>query len=240
MRGSVALRYPRNSDRLLWTPTAGDGCVLWLPMQDDPQSATVRDRSGQGNNGTITGATWTVLPSGLWCLGFDGTDDYVDCGSDASLNITDKITVLCWFYLDNWTHYRNIITKRDLAGDNGGYFIQTAGPEDTNKLQWGVRVGASSKVVTSTNAISGTTWVLLAGVYDRVNVNLYVNAAVAATPRAETGAIDTDSTSLKISNTGDLTLPSGCRVALPRVYNRALSALEILGHYNRERHLFGV
>jgi len=32
------------------------------------------------------------------CLQFDGVDDYVNCGSDASLDITDAITVEAWIY----------------------------------------------------------------------------------------------------------------------------------------------
>jgi hypothetical protein len=29
-------------------------------------------------------------------------------------------------------------------------------------------------------------------------------------------------------------------VALPRIYNRVLTALEVQNHFNREKHLFGV
>ena len=39
----------------------GGGTTLW-------------DYSNNGNHGTITGATWVRLPSGLWSLGFV-TDD---------------------------------------------------------------------------------------------------------------------------------------------------------------------
>ncbi len=31
--------------------------IVWLPGQDDAYSSTIRDRSGKGNNGTISGAT---------------------------------------------------------------------------------------------------------------------------------------------------------------------------------------
>jgi prepilin-type N-terminal cleavage/methylation domain-containing protein len=59
----------------------------------------VFDSSGYGNNGTVYGAT---LVAGMEQLGnalqFDGVDDYVDCGNNASLNITDEITISAWLY----------------------------------------------------------------------------------------------------------------------------------------------
>jgi len=42
-------------------------------------------------------STYTVYP---YALEFDGVDDYVNCGSDASLDIVDEITAECWFKSD--------------------------------------------------------------------------------------------------------------------------------------------
>lgn len=71
-------------------------CKLLLPGADQLNyGATIQDRSGNGNNGTITGATWTKMPSGLWGLSFDG-DDFVNCGNNASLQITNNLSFLAW------------------------------------------------------------------------------------------------------------------------------------------------
>jgi len=51
------------------------GLVLYLPFMEGTGSS-VHDLSKYHNNGTITGATWTQLPSGIWVLSFDGVDDY--------------------------------------------------------------------------------------------------------------------------------------------------------------------
>jgi type II secretory pathway pseudopilin PulG len=57
-------------------------------------------------HGEINGATW-VKDGGRWqgknTLEFDGIDDYVDCGNDASLDITDEITMEAWIKPDNFT-----------------------------------------------------------------------------------------------------------------------------------------
>ncbi len=49
------------------------------------------------NNGTIIGATWKRLSSGIYYLDFDGIDDQVDCGTDSSLDFvaTDFSLELC-------------------------------------------------------------------------------------------------------------------------------------------------
>ncbi len=70
-------------------------CVLHLTGYP-PGGATITDFSGQGNHGTITGATWVRLPSGLWVLSFDG-DDYVGCGNAVNLQITNNLGIEVWF-----------------------------------------------------------------------------------------------------------------------------------------------
>jgi len=65
----------RKNNGVKWEPPAS--CVLWLPGQDDAPSTTIRDRSGFGNHGTITGATWERLPGGAIANKFTA----IDCGS---------------------------------------------------------------------------------------------------------------------------------------------------------------
>ena len=60
------------------------------------QGSVVTNQSGSGNDGMITGGTWTQLPNGLWYLSFDGEDDYLQIpdrdvltfGDDASTDIS--------------------------------------------------------------------------------------------------------------------------------------------------------
>ncbi len=87
---SPALRWTKPSG-FPWRPDANT--KLWLPGTGDPQSATIRDRSGNGNNGTIVGATW-VKKNGIWGLSFDVTDDIVTVKDAATIqNITQKTFV---------------------------------------------------------------------------------------------------------------------------------------------------
>lgn len=61
---------------------------------DENSGTTTGDSSGNGNDGTINGADWTT---GKCCsaLRFDGSNDWVDCGDDASL-VPTNITFEAW------------------------------------------------------------------------------------------------------------------------------------------------
>ena len=63
----------------------------------------LHDRSGNGNDGTIHGATWVKSGAG-YALKFDGVDDYVDCGAGPSLDIRDKITLAAWVWAADREH----------------------------------------------------------------------------------------------------------------------------------------
>jgi len=75
---------------------AASGEVLVLHF-DEGSGTVARDASGNGNDGTIYGATWVNGKYGK-ALSFDGVEDYVDCGNDVSLNFerTDPFSIEAW------------------------------------------------------------------------------------------------------------------------------------------------
>jgi len=80
------------------------------------------DMSGNNNNGTISGAT-PVDGFSNFDLYFDGTDDYVSIPHDASLTITDKITIEAWIYPLSVTGNRTIIAKYDRVSPYPANYI---------------------------------------------------------------------------------------------------------------------
>jgi len=94
--------------------------------------STAKDSSPFGNNGTIHGASWVRGKFG-YALKFDGTDDYVDCGSDDSLNITDAITIEAWIYPKGAgvsTYPRIIDKSSSVSGTAPGYKIYLKSTEN--------------------------------------------------------------------------------------------------------------
>ncbi len=84
--------------------------VLWISPQYSYENAGMyRDLSNNGNHGTQTTASYQpkLRPTGF---DFDGLNDYIDCGSNASLNITDEITLEAWVNPseDGWKYKKSI------------------------------------------------------------------------------------------------------------------------------------
>ena len=72
-------------------PSVTTGLVsYWNPETDVGTGSTLIDIWGS-NDGTIIGASWNAT-SGM--LEFDGTNDYVDCGNDSSLNLTNMSIII--------------------------------------------------------------------------------------------------------------------------------------------------
>ena len=70
-------------------------CIgMWL--FDEGKGDTCEDTSSNSNDGTlVNGPKWVSGKFGE-ALAFDGKDDYIDCGTDASLETPDAVTVTAW------------------------------------------------------------------------------------------------------------------------------------------------
>jgi prepilin-type N-terminal cleavage/methylation domain-containing protein len=113
---------------------------IW-DFNDNDTPNTANDRSGYGNHGAITGATYVggadgeedATPyhifgqgEGKYALSFDG-NDYVNCGNALSLNITDAITIEVWVNF-NYLDYTG--GTGGLLGIAGKGHPDTVGPND--------------------------------------------------------------------------------------------------------------
>ncbi len=78
---------------LFYDPWGGDAPVGWWSFNESSGTAAY-DASGSANDGTIAAAEWAHGRYGP-ALDFDN-EDYVDCGNDTSLDITDAITLEAW------------------------------------------------------------------------------------------------------------------------------------------------
>lgn len=234
-------------DKLVFSPP-DLGCSLYLTGLPGGGSK-IHDRSPYGNHGTVTGAVWKRLPSGLWCLNFDGSDDYVDCGSDNSLEIgTNGWSVNVWLKVPSDSNYRVILNSMVVFATNSskGYYLYL-GNDDT-RVSWGVSDGTTriQNYVVSPITLKDNTWHHIVATFNSTTdtVKLYV----------DTTEIGSDTSGTPLGTIINDRQPEFGRdygsgspryyflglLALPRVYNRALSALEIQNCFNQEKHLFGV
>jgi len=220
-------------------------CVLYLPGLPGGGSK-IYDRSPYANIGTITGATWVRLPSGLWCLSFDGTDDYVNCGKSGSMDFgTDNFAIEFWTKGKTSDTYVALISKSNqrwsamtlgwnlsyYTPNNSVYFCHNA---TANVVDWPVEGTYCHDEkwhfwVLSGDRTAGTVTLYRDGVSKGAKSPSNFGDSIAAPDNELRFGRDTLSTSWY---KGIFTLP--------RIYRNALTALEVQSHFNREKHLFGV
>jgi hypothetical protein len=212
-----------------------NGSVLYLPGIE-PDNTKLYDHSDYGNHGTITGATWVRLPSGLWVLRLDGTDDYITVPHNASLNCASGFTIEAWIYPNGAPdNFDRICCKHDAEAYS--FQVMANGTLLTYAL-----VGGVAQNWASTGAVTVNKFNHVAVSFDGTNGLYVINGASGGTFIAGTpGAIGTNARDLIIGQNWVLSgnLFKG-DIDLFRITPSPLTLAILAEHYHRERHLFGV
>ncbi|HUA66530.1 MAG TPA: LamG-like jellyroll fold domain-containing protein [Alphaproteobacteria bacterium] len=179
------------------------------------------DASGNGNNGTISGATRT--PSGKYggALVFNGTNAVVTINSSATLQLSTAMTLEAWVnpsVVDST--WRDVIYK----GQDNYYLEGTSGNGKVPAI--GGTFGGSDTVLDGTGGLPTNTWSYLAATYDGITTRLYVNGVQVAS-QAQTGPIATSTNPLQIG--GDSFYGQFFQGIIDevRIYDVALTAAQI-------------
>ena len=167
-------------------------------------------------------------------LEFDGTNDYVNCGSDPSLDITGTaITMEAWVYPTSFQPniwQGNVINKNDIS--QSGYMLRVGGTGQVN-FNYG-SFGAWNELNTGINVLSLNTWQHIAGTYDGITARIYVNGVEVAAI-GHTTSIASANNPLLIGEDPEWTgryFPG--RIDEVRVWNVTRSASEIMAAMNDE------
>ncbi len=212
----------------------------WL--MNEGSGSTVADSSGQGNDGTRQGyAIWRDSEGGQWDgrsdIKFaDGKHIYNNGTADSNsritiadapeLDLTTGATVEMWYKpwnVVNWT--------RMLAKGQEGANLYAIVLNDSKKPYFYVN-GPSSTTATATTTLVVNRWYHLVGTYDGTDIKMYLNGQMEGIS-SSTGNINVNDHALAIGNNADGSTdrPTYGYYDDVRVYSRALSAGEILAHY---------
>jgi hypothetical protein len=197
------------------------GLVGWWRF-DEGSGSVAGDSSGNGNNGTIYGATWVPGKYGD-ALSFDGADDYVQIPSSSSLNIGNAISVEAWingtaFSSNGWNF---IVAKQwayELAVWEGRLAIRLQFANNGDRYYFGSSLNVGQ-------------WYYLVMTYDGSAFKGYINGQLNLNiPISDTIAINTNP--LQIGAESSLALFNGV-IDEVHIYNRALSAAEIQADFQK-------
>ncbi|MFA7171068.1 MAG: LamG domain-containing protein, partial [Candidatus Paceibacterota bacterium] len=206
-------------------------------LQESPANGVAGhlDSTQYANNGTPQGFDGTATSTTNGTGQIDGADvfdgsDYVDCGNDESLDITDKITISAWVELDDIDSDAIILSKGDIDGE-GGYILRrfSSGKfyaytyidgDWYNNLLYG-DISQADK------------WYNVVLTFDGDISKLYVNN-ILVDEKTYSGTIEKTTSDLKLGTNGDNSRYFPGTIDEVRVSNTARSADWIATEYNNQ------
>ena len=203
-----------------------DGLVAYYPF-----NGNANDESGNGNHGTVHGASLTEDLNGNpnSAYSFDGINDYIEVPDNDSLDLTTAFTLAAWVYLDSYDTgdpdypNPNVISKK---------------PDNYEPYRLILNAGSTHLQISSSSSyrefpmaytpVPLHQWVYVAVTFDSGNLNFYHDGVLIGSPTSTITELRTTGGNLIIgSRTSDLAMFGG-KIDEVRIYNRALSATEIL------------
>ena len=210
-----------------------NGLVLNLDAGFRPSYPTTSsiwyDLSGNANNGTlINGPTYSSANSGS--IVFDSSDDYYIIANNSSLDCVDGVSVFCWCKMST-TAVKQVIMKYNSISVGISYGFQFW---EDGYIYYHVTTTSGWKEIANPTTYSTNTWYYVGLTYNKSTLIGYTNG----------------SSSVQSSHTGNITInPYGVQMSTGQsiltvsdiqIYNRALSATEVLQNYNAQKGRFGL
>jgi PKD repeat protein len=189
----------------------------------------VSDRSGKGNNGVASSATWIATGRFGKALSFNGASSWVTVADSPSLDPTNGMTLEAWVYPTASTPgWATAIMKEQAGGESYSLYANS----DSDQPTTGVFTGGAIRALNAGTAVPPNAWTHLAATYDGATQRLYINGVQVAS-RAQTGAIATSSSPLRIGGNSVWGEFFKGYIDEVRIYSRALGTAEIQADMNK-------
>jgi hypothetical protein len=227
-----------------------DGLVLYLdaanPKSYPGSGTTWGDLSRGGNNGTLeNGPTFSSANGGS--IVFDGTNDYVDCGIITSLpSGTQNRTLIGWVQDNSLSDYVGDLAAIFGYGNNispGRLFMVSIGGTTFNNRKIVIWTNTANHI--SSFSINRNEWTHITATVTQDSpsprLTIYKNGISDGGSIKAIDTLNTGQFSLADSRTsGTYDKLLNGRISQIQVYNRALSATEILQNYNATKTRYGL
>ncbi len=205
-----------------------DDRVAFYKM-DEPSWTKVQDTSGNDNDGTINGPVWATGKLDT-AMSFDGVDDYVVVSDQNEFN--DDFTIITW--INTKGGRGNIVAKHKSSTEEEFLFLLN----ESNNLQFLTQpaCGGGWDSFGSSSVISNNTWHHVAIVLDRGNhKELFIDGISVSSSETVTSPPDCGIDTYIGIKERDYADPFNGAIDEVSIWNRSLSASEILAHYNAQK-----
>ncbi|WP_424018193.1 malectin domain-containing carbohydrate-binding protein [Halorientalis pallida] len=217
--GAVELGYPGDGSR--W-----DGAPLAFWPFDEDSGSTVADVTGNGNDGTVQGATLGqggIL--GTTAIQFDGTDDYVSGATDITA-LRETASISAWIRTTQGGNDTPWVAPGITGVESNG---------DGDDIFWGFIDGSGNIAIQtgndatarSSSPVNDGTWhhVVLTRESSSGEIQVYVDGTLDDTATSRTGTITNTFDSIgRIEDTGGTPEYFDGRIEELRVYDSVLSS----------------
>jgi PKD repeat protein len=197
---------------------------------NEGSGTAIHDRSGNGNDGTLTGGQWTSGIGGD-AVQFAGTNSVVVPRS-ASLDPTSGVTVTCWANLSSTcTSGAADLVRKVSPWPQSGYFLRWSSFDGL--LQFRIDHPPTQSVIlqdSQPNSAYLNQWHHYAGTFDSATgvACLYVDGQLHNTATYQAGAVQNSDNLYMMYVNYVSQIPNPGKLDEVRVYNRALSVAEIV------------
>ena len=199
-----------------------DGLVLCLDAADlksyPGTGTTWKDRSGNVNNGTLINSP--TFSNGM--IVFDGADEYVNVTDSSTLDGFSSVTFEAWVNPDNTAGYRRIYDKN---------YNNTYNFSISNSSKFYIYINGSYSMSSAT--VDNGQWNHIVATYDNTSAIFYKNGIAVTTNSFSHGTVGSNSDDLRIgTNYNSNTSKFYGDIGSCKIYDKALTAAEVLQNYN--------
>lgn len=211
-----------------------NGLVVYYPMEKG--GGEILNDATKNNHGVISGATWSNNSLfGGYSLSFDGSNDYVDLGRGIGEGLSE-LTVSAWINTDEINDSHQVV-----GADANNVFQVFTDSDGSYGNKDGVAFGIADSNGTwyrtvSDGDIDTNTWYLVTVVYDGEYQRVYIDGQESGSSKIGSITINqpNDKTFIGANNSNNTANANWWNGLIKdfRIYNRALSSVEISDLYN--------
>ena len=188
------------------------------------------DATSSGFNFTLTNGP-TYSSSNLGSFTFDGVNDFANAANNTALD-TQTPTVEVWVKT-------NATTQNGFWFEKGSVNSQYALFQEGTQIQW--RMGPLGDCISypTANTMTANVWYQVVATRVSGSQFLYING-VSVASGTQTGTLSTNSSGMYIGSYNSGGYFYNGALSICRVYNRVLSAAEVLQNFNAARGRYGI